>query len=70
MPETKSQRTLQLEEEARLEREKDDEAAKGEKEPGPGGADDDSPEEDNELAKHTSKLDNNFETLLRIIFKV
>ena len=48
---------------------------KGEKEPqdkvdedptGPGGADDDNPEE----VKHTSKLDKDFEIILRTIFKV
>ena len=76
MPETKSQRVLRLaEEKARLEKdeEQDDE---GEKEPqdkvdedptGPGGADDDNPED--QAIKHTTKLDKDFETLLRIIFK-
>ena len=80
MLETKSQRTARLEEEARLERQKEDEergAAEMEREPqdrinedptGAGGQDADNPEED-EAIKHTSKLDKDFETLLRIIFK-
>ena len=72
MPETKSQKMLCLqEEEARLERE-EDENDKAEREPqdkadedptGPGGADDDNPEKI-EAIKHTTKLGKDFETLL------
>ena len=75
MPETKSQRMLRLEEEARLGREKEENEIQddeGEKEPQgkadkdptrPGGADDDNP-------KHTLRLDKDFEIILRTIFKV
>ena len=77
MPETKSQRMRRQEEEAQAGREKEDDSAESEKESqdkvdedptGSDGADDDNP--DKQLLKHTSKLDKDFETILRMIFKI
>ena len=76
MPETKSQRMLRMqEEEARMERKREDVDVESEKEPqdkvnedptGSEGADDDDPGED----RHTSRLDKDFERILRNIFKL
>ena len=79
MPETKSQRMLQMqEEEARVGREREEDVDvesekesqdKADEDPtGSEGADDDDPGE--EEAKHTSRLDKDFEQILRTIFKV
>ena len=79
MPETKSQRMLRLEKEARMGREKEEDEGdiEIEKEPqdktdedptGLEGADDDNPED--QTIRHTSLLDKDFETLLRNIFKI